>query len=86
MTRAEAIRCLLFSHGRACAALARKSGGTLADALADEHAMIAAIRSGARLSADEVERLLRPLITSDAPTPSPTPGDIETCRMVAAYA
>lgn len=89
MTRTEALRRLLFSHGRACARLVRQmhdDESHIRAALSDDATMAGALRVAARLSADEVERLLRPLITSDGPGPSPTPGDIETCRMVAAYA
>lgn len=85
MNRTNALRRVLLSSGPACAILCRRAGDTDAaihNALNDPALMALAVAGGHRLSGEEVDRLLAPLVSEDAPATDPGPGDVEHVRFM----
>lgn len=86
MTRLEAIRRHALAHALTCKRLARL--------YSDEEALRVALsgqeleghlRAAARLSRDDLERLIGPLVTEGGEPPPATEADVQTVRMRVEY-
>lgn len=85
MNELSALRRLVMSSARACAAVYRRAPGTDAGihaALSDKCPLMAAIATAHRITSREIDRLVTPLITSDEPAPAPTLADLEHVRFM----
>lgn len=85
MTRQEAIRRHALAHAPTCKRLARlySDDAALAMALSGPE-LEGHLRAAARLSRDDLERLIAPLITEGGESPA-TESDVQTVRIQAAY-
>ncbi len=86
MNRLEAVRRLVLASPAACKRLDRlhPSDSALLAALDDPSALAGHLQA-ARLSRDEVESLIAPLVTDAGDGPPPTEAQIMDIRMVAKY-
>ena len=89
MNELSALRRLAMSSAKVCAAIHRRASGTdhgIAQVLNSSGALASIIAAAHRISLQDVDSMIAPLITSQTPTPAPTPGDIEHVRFMNAYA
>jgi hypothetical protein len=88
MTRLEALRRLAISNPATCKRLDRlaSSDSALALIMDDPSALEGHFRAAARLSCEEVESLLAPLVTGEGDAPPSSQSQLMDVRTVAKYA
>lgn len=88
MTRLEALRRHALAHPATCKRLDRlyPNDEALRAVLSSPDTLARHLQAAARLSQDEVESLVAPLVTEAGDGPEPTENDTHTVRTTAFYA